>query len=155
MRAGAPEPLGEDRLSALKFVTADRPTETTRGVAVPRCTPIRCTSLQSGWLFSCARQRHPALAQAERHLVSTPILSPAVLRVGTPDACCSALDAQTGARSGVPRPRARSINAVVSGDSIIFPTRPIRSSRSRDHGKFKCSTRRDAREYTRAGHAGV
>ncbi|HET9623921.1 MAG TPA: PQQ-binding-like beta-propeller repeat protein [Kofleriaceae bacterium] len=162
MRAGAPEPLGEDRLGLKwKFVTADRLTEIDpqefAGAAVYSDTIY--LGSQSGWLFALragtGTQRWRKQVGA---VVSTPIVSAGVLLVGTADGVLLALDAQTGDEKWRYQSRGPiDQSPVVSGDSIIFANEADQIvSIDAISGKFKWQYKGETpEEYTLRGHAGV
>jgi outer membrane protein assembly factor BamB len=162
MRAGAIEPLGEDRLSLhWKFVTADRLTEVEpqefAGVAVYADTIY--TGSASGWFFAL-RSSTGAVRWRKKlgAVLSTPVVSGGMLLIGTADGTLLAVDSQTGSekwryqsRGPIEQP------PVPTGDLIVF-------SNEADQvvavdaltGKFKWQYKSETpEEYTLRGHAGV
>src|SRR5205085_8248921 len=100
MRAGPPDPLGEDRLSMRwKFVTSDRLTEVDpqefSAAAVYADTVYIGSS--SGWFFAL-RSTNGALRWRKKlgAVSSAPIVSGGVLYIGGADGTLLAVDAQTG-----------------------------------------------------------
>jgi outer membrane protein assembly factor BamB len=162
MRGGAPEPLGEDRLSLhWKFVTVDRLTEIDpqefAGAAVYADTLYIGSA--SGWLFSLRASNG---AQRWRKkigaVLSTPIVSAGVLLVGTADGALLALDAQTGDEKWRYQSRGPiEQSPVVNGESIIFSNEADQVvSIDAITGKFKWQYKGETpEEYTLRGHAGV
>lgn len=162
MRAGASEPLGEDRLSLhWKFATADRRTEVEpqefAGSAVYADTIY--TGSQSGWFFAL-RATNGAVRWRKQigAVVSTPVVSAGVLLIGTADGTLLALDAQTGDEKWRYQSRGPiEQSPAPAGDVVVF-------SNEADQvvavdaltGKFKWQYKGETpEEYTLRGHAGV
>src|SRR5215813_5977494 len=101
MRAGPPEPLGEDRLSLRwKFATADRLTEVDPqefSAAAVYADTVYIGSA-SGWFFAL-RSTTGALRWRKRlgAVATAPIVVGGVLYIGAADGTLLAVDAQTGA----------------------------------------------------------
>jgi len=162
MRAGAPEPLGEDRLSLhWKFVTADRRTEVDpqefAGSAVYADTVF--TGSASGWFYAL-RSTNGAVRWRKQigAVASAPVISGGLVLVGTADGTLLALDQQTGVEAWRYQSRGPiGQSCVPAGDVIVF-------SNEADQvvaidaltGKFKWQYKSETpEEYTLRGHAGV
>ncbi|MEO7730262.1 MAG: PQQ-binding-like beta-propeller repeat protein [Kofleriaceae bacterium] len=162
MRAGAPEPLGEDRLSLhWKFVTADRRTEVDpqefAGSAVYADTVF--TGSASGWFYAL-RSANGAVRWRKQigAVASAPVLSAGLVLIGTADGTLLALDQQTGVEKWRYQSRGPiGQSCVPAGDVIVF-------SNEADQviaidaltGKFKWQYKSETpEEYTLRGHAGV
>jgi outer membrane protein assembly factor BamB len=162
MRAGPPEPLGEDRLSMRwKFVTSDRLTEVDpqefSAAAVYADTVYIGSS--SGWFFAL-RSSTGALRWRKKlgAVASAPIVSGGVLYIGGADGTLLAVDAQTGAekwryqsRGPIEQP------PMATGDLIIFSNEADQVvAVDAVTGKFKWQYKAETpEEYTLRGHAGV
>jgi len=162
MRAGAPEPLGEDRLSLhWKFVTADRRTEVDpqeySGSVVYADTVF--TGSASGWFFAL-RSANGAVRWRKQigAVASAPVVSAGLVLIGTADGTLLALDQQTGVEKWRYQSRGPiGQSCVPSGDVVVF-------SNEADQvvavdaltGKFKWQYKSETpEEYTLRGHAGV
>jgi outer membrane protein assembly factor BamB len=162
MRAGPPEPLGEDRLSLhWKFVTADRLTEIDpqefAGAAVYADTLFIGSS--SGWFFAL-RSSTGAVRWRKKlgSVVSTPVVSGGTLLIGMADGTLLAADSQTGdvkwryqSRGPIDQP------PVVTGDVIVFANEADQVvALDAITGKLKWQYKGETpEEYTLRGHAGV
>lgn len=162
MRAGAIEPLGEDRLSLhWKFVTADRRTEVEpqefAGAAVYADTVF--TGSASGWFFALRASTGAVRWRKQLGAVVTaPIVVGGVVFLGTADGALIAFDAQTGqekwryqSRGPIEQP------PVASGDLIVFANEADQVvAVDAITGKFKWQYKGETpEEYTLRGHAGV
>lgn len=162
MRAGAIEPLGEDRLSLhWKFVTADRLTEVEpqefAGAAIYADTIYIGSA--SGWFF--ALRSSTGAVRWRRKLgavVSTPIVSGGMLLIGTADGILLSVDPQTGkekwhyqSRGPIEQP------PVATGDLVVFSNEADQVvGIDAQTGKFKWQYKSETpEEYTLRGHAGV
>ncbi|HEU4730915.1 MAG TPA: PQQ-binding-like beta-propeller repeat protein [Kofleriaceae bacterium] len=162
MRAGAVEPLGEDRLSLhWKFATADRLTEVEpqEFAGAAAYSGIVYTGSASGWFFALSSSTGAVRWRKQLGaVVSTPIVSGGVLLVGTADGTLLALDAQTGnekwryqSRGPIEQP------PVPAGDLIVFANEADQVvAVDALNGKFKWQYKSETpEEYTLRGHAGV
>jgi outer membrane protein assembly factor BamB len=162
MRAGAVEPLGEDRLNLRwKFATADRLTEVEpqefAGAAIYADTVFIGSA--SGWFFALRSSTGAVRWRKQLGAVaSAPIIAGGVLIVGTSDGTLLALDSQTGSEKWRYQSRGPiEQSPVATGDLIVF-------SNEADQvvavdsltGKFKWQFKGETpEEYTLRGHAGV
>jgi len=162
MRAGAIEPLGEDRLSLhWKFVTADRLTEVEpqefAGAAVYADTLYLGSA--SGWFFALRPATGAVRWRKKLGAVSsTPIVSGGMLLIGTSDGTLLAVDPQTGNEKWRYQSRGPiEQSPVATGELVVF-------SNEADQvvavdaltGKFKWQYKGETpEEYTLRGHAGV
>lgn len=162
MRAGAIDPLGEDRLSLhWKFVTADRRTEIEPqefAAAAVYADTIFIGSA-SGWFFALRASTGAVRWRKQLGAVaSAPIIVGGVLIVGTSDGALLALDSQTGtekwryqSRGPIEQP------PVATGDLIVFSNEADQVvAVDSITGKFKWQYKGETpEEYTLRGHAGV
>jgi outer membrane protein assembly factor BamB len=162
MRAGALEPLGEDRLSLhWKFVTADRLTEVEpqEFAASAVYADTVYTGSASGWFFAL-RSSTGAIRWRKKlgAVMTAPILSGGMLLVGTADGTLLAVDAQTGnekwryqSRGPIEQP------PVATGDLVVFSNEADQVvAVDAQTGKFKWQYKSETpEEYTLRGHAGV
>ena len=162
MRAGAVEPLGEERLSLhWKFVTAERLTEVDpqEFAAATVYADTIFTGSASGWFFAL-RSSTGAVRWRKRlgAVASAPIVVGGVLMVGTSDGRLVALDSQTGiekwhyqSRGPIEQP------PVSTGDLIVFSNEADQVvAVDAITGKFKWQYKSETpEEYTLRGHAGV
>ncbi|HET7501850.1 MAG TPA: PQQ-binding-like beta-propeller repeat protein [Kofleriaceae bacterium] len=162
MRAGAIEPLGEDRISLhWKFVTADRLTEVEpqEFAAASVYSDTVYTGSASGWFFAL-RASNGAVRWRKQlgAVMSAPVVSGGVLVVGTADGTLLALDSQTGnekwryqSRGPIGQP------PVPTGDLIVFANEADQVvAVDAVSGKFKWQYKSETpEEYTLRGHAGV
>jgi outer membrane protein assembly factor BamB len=162
MRAGAVDPLGEDRLSLhWKFVTADRLTEVEPqefAAAAVYADTIFIGSA-SGWFFALRASTGAVRWRKQLGAVaSAPIIVGGVLIVGTSDGALLALDSQTGSekwryqsRGPIEQP------PVPTGDLIVFANEADQVvAVDAITGKFKWQYKSETpEEYTLRGHAGI
>jgi outer membrane protein assembly factor BamB len=162
MRAGAVDPLGEDRLSLhWKFVTADRLTEVEPqefAAAAVYADTIFIGSA-SGWFFALRASTGAVRWRKQLGAVaSAPIIVGGVLIVGTSDGALLALDSQTGSekwryqsRGPIEQP------PVATGDLIVFANEADQVvAVDAITGKFKWQYKGETpEEYTLRGHAGI
>jgi outer membrane protein assembly factor BamB len=162
MRAGAIEPLGEDRLSLRwKFATAERLTEVDpqefAGAVVYADTIF--VGSASGWFYAL-RASTGAVRWRKKlgPVASTPIVVGGMLIVGTSDGRLLALDSQTAtekwryqSRGPIEQP------PVATGDLIVFSNEADQVvAVDSITGKFKWQYKSETPEqYTLRGHAGV
>jgi outer membrane protein assembly factor BamB len=162
MRAGAPEPLGEDRLSLRwKFATADRLTEVEPqefAAAAVYADTVYIGSA-SGWFFAL-RSSNGAVRWRKRlgAVACAPIAAGGVLYIGRADGTLLAIDGQTGVEKWHYQSRGPiEQSPAATGDLIVF-------SNEADQvvavdaltGKFKWQYKGETpEEYTLRGHAGV
>ena len=162
MRAGPPEPLGEDRLSMRwKFVTADRLTEVDPqefAAATVYADTVYIGSA-SGWFFALRSSTGAVRWRKKLGAVATaPIVAGGVLYVGAADGTLLAVDAQTGtekwryqSRGPIEQP------PLATGDLIVFSNEADQVvAVDAITGKFKWQYKGETpEEYTLRGHAGV
>jgi outer membrane protein assembly factor BamB len=162
MRAGALDPLGEDRLSLhWKFATADRLTEVAPqefAAAVVSADTVYLGSA-SGWFFALRAANGAVRWRKQISAVATaPIITGGMLVIGTADGTLLALDSQTGAekwryqsRGPIEQP------PVATGDLIVFSNEADQvAAVDAVSGKFKWQYKSETpEEYTLRGHAGV
>jgi outer membrane protein assembly factor BamB len=162
MRAGPPEPLGEDRLSMRwKFVTADRLTEVDPqefAAATVYADTVYIGSA-SGWFFALRSSTGAVRWRKKLGAVATaPIIAGGVLYVGSADGTLLAVDAQTGvekwryqSRGPIEQP------PLATGDLIVFSNEADQVvAVDAISGKFKWQYKAETpEEYTLRGHAGV
>lgn len=162
LRAGPPDPLGEDRLSLRwKFSTADRLTEVEpqefAAAAVYADTVFIGSA--SGWFFAL-RAGNGALRWRKRFgaVASAPIVVGGVLYIGGADGTLLAVDAQTGAEKWRYQSRGPiEQRPVPTGDLIVFSNEADQVvAVDAVTGKFKWQYKGETpEEYTLRGHAGV
>jgi outer membrane protein assembly factor BamB len=162
MRAGPPEPLGEDRLSLRwKYLTADRLTEIEPqefAAAAVYADTVYIGSA-SGWFFAL-RSSNGAVRWRKRlvAVACAPIVVAGVIYIGGADGTLLAVDAQTGvekwryqSRGPIEQP------PVATGDLIVFSNEADQVvAVDAITGKFKWQYKAETpEEYTLRGHAGV
>ncbi|HEX7842896.1 MAG TPA: PQQ-binding-like beta-propeller repeat protein, partial [Kofleriaceae bacterium] len=162
MRAGPPDPLGEDRLSLRwKFSTADRLTEVEPqefAAAAVYADTVYIGSA-SGWFFAL-RSGNGALRWRKRFgaVASAPIVVGGVMYIGCADGTLLAVDAQTGAEKWRYQSRGPiEQRPVPTGDLIVFSNEADQVvAVDAITGKFKWQYKAETpEEYTLRGHAGV
>jgi outer membrane protein assembly factor BamB len=162
MRAGPPEPLGEDRLSLRwKFVTADRLTEVEpqEFAAAAVYADTVYVGSASGWFFAL-RSSTGAIRWRKRlgAVASAPIVIAGVLYIGSADGTLLAVDAQTGVEKWRYQSRGPiEQSPVAAGDLIVFSNEADQVvAVDAMNGKFKWQFKGETpEEYTLRGHAGV
>jgi outer membrane protein assembly factor BamB len=162
MRAGPPEPLGEDRLSIRwKFATADRVTEVEPqefSAATVYADTVYIGSA-SGWFFAL-RSSTGAVRWRKRigAVASAPIAVAGVLYIGCADGTLLAVDAQTGAEKWRYQSRGPiEQSPAATADLIVFSNEADQvAAVDAITGKFKWQYKGETpEEYTLRGHAGV
>jgi len=162
MRAGPPEPLGEDRLSLRwKFQTADRLTEVEPqefAAAAVYADTVYIGSA-SGWFYAL-RASNGAVRWRKKFgaVASAPIIGGGVLYIGVADGTLLAVDAQTGVEKWRYASRGPiGQRPVATGDLIVFSNEADQVvAVDAVTGKFKWQYKGDTpEEYTLRGHAGV
>jgi len=162
MRAGPPDPLGEDRLSMRwKFVTSDRLTEVDPqefSAATVYADTVYIGS-SSGWFFALRATNGALRWRKKLGAVScAPIVAGGVLYIGSADGTLLAVDAQTGtekwryqSRGPIEQP------PMATGDLIVFSNEADQVvAVDAGTGKFKWQYKAETpEEYTLRGHAGV
>ena len=162
MRAGPPDPLGEDRLSMRwKFVTSDRLTEVDPqefSAATVYADTVYIGS-SSGWFFALRATNGALRWRKKLGAVScAPIVAGGVLYIGSADGTLLAVDAQTGtekwryqSRGPIEQP------PMATGDLIVFSNEADQVvAVDAINGKFKWQYKAETpEEYTLRGHAGV
>jgi outer membrane protein assembly factor BamB len=162
MRAGPPEPLGEDRLSLRwKFITSDRLTEVDpqEFAAASVYADTVYLGSASGWFFALRSSTGAVRWRKRLGAVATaPIVVGGVLYVGAADGTLLAVDAQTGvekwryqSRGPIEQP------PLATGDLIVFSNEADQVvAVDATTGKFKWQYKAETpEEYTLRGHAGV
>ena len=162
MRAGPPEPLGEDRLSLRwKFATTDRLTEVEPqefAAAAVYADTVYLGSA-SGWFFAL-RSSNGAVRWRKRLIAvaCAPIVVAGVLYIGGADGTLLAIDAQTGVEKWRYQSRGPiEQSPVATGDLIVFSNEADQVvAVDAITGKFKWQYKAETpEEYTLRGHAGV
>lgn len=162
MRAGPPEPLGEDRLSLRwKFVTADRLTEI-EPQEFASATVYGDTVFigsASGWFFSLRSSNGAVRWRKQLGAVAcAPIVVGGVLYIGSADGTLLAVDAQTGVEKWRYQSRGPIEQPPVSTTDLIVFSNEADQVVAVDAitGKFKWQYKAETpEEYTLRGHAGV
>jgi outer membrane protein assembly factor BamB len=162
MRAGPPEPLGEDRLSLRwKFVTSDRLTEIDpqEFAAATVYSDTVFIGSSSGWFFAL-RSSNGAVRWRKRlgAVAAAPIVVAGVLYIATSDGILLAVDSQTGVEKWRYQSRGPIEQPPVStGDLIVFANEADQVvAVDAISGKFKWQFKAETpEEYTLRGHAGV
>jgi len=162
MRAGPPEPLGEDRLSLRwKFITADRLTEVEpqEFAAATVYSDTVFIGSASGWFF--ALRASTGAVRWRKRLVAVscaPIVVAGVLYIGGADGTLLAVDSQTGVEKWRYQSRGPiEQSPVATGDLIVFSNEADQVvAVDTITGKFKWQYKAETpEEYTLRGHAGV